>query len=469
VLVVDQGNNRIVELPWMGTGYGPQTTLPFSGLIVPVGVAVDSAGDVFEGDYGPIARELPKTSTGYGPQVILPFSGLSSTRGIAVDSAQDVFLADTFNARVLELPKTETGYGPQITLPFGGLSGPWGVAVDSADDVFVADFFGQFVAEAPWTGTGYGSQSVLPFSGLTYLTGVAVDSAGNVFLSDALNNRVLEMQRRSVNFGGVNVCPAGDTSPSCKETIPFSYNITAGGTLGTPKVLTNGQPNLDFTLASGNTCTGTVIAGNTCTVNITFAPLASGARNGSVEIVNASGTVLATTAISGIGLPGLPPHIATVNTRYGAPYSVVYLTGTNFGASKGSSTVAFDGTAAPIYHWADTDILVTVPGNGSTGNLVVTVDGKASNAIPFTVLPMPRVTGITPTSGPIGTVVTISGENLLDFENRGAVTFNGKSLPILSQSSTALTVEVPAGAVTGDFHVLVNDTGMNTPIFTVTP
>jgi hypothetical protein len=41
-------------------------------------------------------------------------------------------------------------------------------------------------------------------------------------------------------------------------------------------------------------------------------------------------------------------------------------------------------------------------------------------------------------------------------------------VPIVSQSSTALTVAIPTGAATGDFHVLVNDTGMNSPGFTVT-
>ena len=74
-------------------------------------------------------------------------------------------------------------------------------------------------------------------------------------------------------------------------------------TLGTPKVLTGGAPNLDFTLASGSSCTGALSAGATCTVNVTFAPLAGGIRNGSVEITDGSGNVLTTTEIYGFGLP----------------------------------------------------------------------------------------------------------------------------------------------------------------------
>lgn len=63
----------------------------------------------------------------------------------------------------------------------------------------------------------------------------------------------------SVNFGNVNLCAVGHTTPApCSETLTLTYNVTAGGTLGTPKVLTLGAPNLDFTLASGPTCTGSV-------------------------------------------------------------------------------------------------------------------------------------------------------------------------------------------------------------------
>src|SRR5277367_6019706 len=69
---------------------GTQTILPASGL-QPFGVAVDSAGDVFATS-GNDVLELPWTATGYGPQTTLPASGLSGPWGVAVDSAADVFI-----------------------------------------------------------------------------------------------------------------------------------------------------------------------------------------------------------------------------------------------------------------------------------------------------------------------------------------------------------------------------------------
>src|SRR5271163_616416 len=77
----------------------------------------------------------------------------------------------------------------------------------------------------------------------------------------------------SVNFGKANLCPAGQTTPPpCSEAMTLTYNVTAGGTLGTPKVVTQGAPDLDFTLASSSTCAGAVTTGTTCTVNVKFAP-----------------------------------------------------------------------------------------------------------------------------------------------------------------------------------------------------
>ena len=44
--------------------------------------------------------------------------------------------------------------------------------------------------------------------------------------------------------------------------------------------------------------------------------------------------------------------------------------------------------------------------------MVVTVGGVASNGVSFTVtVPAPRITSLTPTSGAVGTAVTITGTN----------------------------------------------------------
>jgi hypothetical protein len=98
---------------------------------------------------------------------------------------------------------------------------------------------------------------------------------------------------------------------------------------------------------------------------------------------------------------------------------------------------------------------------------VVTVAGLSSNGIPFTVEPKPSITGISPASGPAGTLVTISGQNLLDAEGHGTVSFSGMTLHILNPSNTSLQVLVPTGATSGTFDVHINGVGNYTSTFTV--
>jgi serine/threonine-protein kinase len=324
VFTVDQGDSLIVELPRTGTGYGPQTALPFNGLAAPQGVAVDPAGDVFVANTqsGVIADsivELPKIPTGYGSQITLPHTGLSYPNGIAVDNAGDVFVASQGSGLVQEFPKTPTGYGPLTSLAAFGMYDGVGIAVDNAENVFVVDIDKSRVVELPKTSTGYGPQTTLPTNGLSHPRGIALDSAGDVFIADTGNNRTVEVQQPSVY-----VCSHGQTIPApCSATLTLNFNIYANVTLGTPLVLTGGVPKLDFTLANGSTCTGALAENTTCTVRVIFAPLATGVRNGTVEIVDGGGNVLTTASFSGTGLtPPTGSPVARVSTTY-LPFSTI--------------------------------------------------------------------------------------------------------------------------------------------------
>ena len=91
------------------------------------------------------------------------------------------------------------------------------------------------------------------------------------------------------------------TLAPCKKTLAVNFTVLQAVLLGTPNVLTLGATNLDFTLATGSTCVGAVTEGSTCAVNVTFAPRFAGGRKGGVEVVDASGNVLADVPVYGIG------------------------------------------------------------------------------------------------------------------------------------------------------------------------
>ena len=74
------------------------------------------------------------------------------------------------------------------------------------------------------------------------------------------------------------------------------------------------------------------------------------------------------------------------------------------------------------------------------------------------------VSGFAPSSGPAGTVVTISGNGLLPAGAGAAVAFNGATGTVLAATSTAITAIVPTGATTGRISVTTaGKTAVSTP------
>ena len=131
------------------------------------------------------------------------------------------------------------------------------------------------------------------------------------------------------------------------------------------------------------------------------------------------------------------------------------IAGTNFGSTQGTSTVKFNGTTATaIGSWSSTSITATVPAGATTGNVVVTVNNVASNGVAFTVVAAPHINSLAPTSGAVGTSVTISGTNFGASQGNGSVKFNGTTATgIGSWTNTSITATVPVGATTGNVVV----------------
>ncbi len=196
------------------------------------------------------------------------------------------------------------------------------------------------------------------------------------------------------------------------------------------------------------------------------APVPAGATSGNVVVT-----------VGGIASNGLPftvpapaPTLTLLNPTSGVVAMSVTMTGTNFGATQGTSVVRFNGTAATPTSWSATSISAPVPAGATSGNVVVTVGGTASNGLPFTVTqPAPSISSLNPTSGVIGTSVTITGANFGATQSTGTVTFNGTPTTPTSWSATSLVAPVPIGASTGPVVVTVNGLASNPAGFTVTP
>jgi len=79
----------------------------------------------------------------------------------------------------------------------------------------------------------------------------------------------------------------------------------------------------------------------------------------------------------------VPPSITSISPTSGAVGTQVTITGANFGATQGTSTVRFNGTAATPASWSATTIIAPAPSGATTGNVVVTVAGQASQRSEF--------------------------------------------------------------------------------------
>jgi uncharacterized repeat protein (TIGR03803 family) len=136
------------------------------------------------------------------------------------------------------------------------------------------------------------------------------------------------------------------------------------------------------------------------------------------------------------------------------------------GFVSGKTTVSFNGTAAKSTVVSSTYLTAAVPNGATTGSVTVTTSGVklASNKI-FRVTP--QIKSFNPTSGAVGTVVTITGVSLIQTKK---VTFGGVAATSFTVTSDMqVKATVPTGAVTGKIVITTpGGTAASPGVFTVT-
>ena len=193
----------------------------------PVGVAFDSAGNLYIGDYsnsrvrkvnvttGTITTVAGNGTAGYsGDGGLATSAQLNGPEVVALDSAGNLYIAEYSNNRIRRVAATTgiittvAGNGTQNYSGDGGaatsaaLWTPTGVAVDSANNLYIADFGNhriRKVAAATGIITTVAGNGTEGFSGdggqatsaeLGDPTQVVLDSVGNLIIADPGNNRV---------------------------------------------------------------------------------------------------------------------------------------------------------------------------------------------------------------------------------------------------------------------------------------
>jgi YD repeat-containing protein len=459
----------------------------------PRGVAVDTSGNLYVADSGNHAvRAISlngSVNTVAGDGTIgstdAPTARFNGLVGIAVDGVSlYVYVADTANHRIRRLNAsgaTLTIAGAERGFADGSASqarfaDPMGLTVDAAGKLLVADSTNSLIRMIdPGLATGGGPNAVTTVAGTgergsnngtgdvaRFITprGVAVLSSSAIIVADT-GNHVLRKILLPPVITAISPAQgaAGDAITIDGER--FNGQSTSGNTV-------------KFAKAGGGQTTAQVTAASPTRLTVS---VPADAASGTISVQTEGGT-----AISPVSFTYIPrPVIAGFTPSSGAIASVVTISGTALRPTANNPTVTFAGPSntrlqASLQSATNTEIKAIVPAGAVSGVIrVQTEGGAADTATSFTIIvASPVITGFTPSSGQVGSTVTLTGINLKAETGATVVTFAGSSnrLQALLTLVTPTSVQavVPNGAMTGTI-TLTNALGSATSAtpFTIDP
>lgn len=217
--------------------------------------------------------------------------------------------------------------------------------------------------------------------------------------------------------------------------------------------------------------TGATVTASTATSITTTVP--TGATTGKITVT--VGSLTATSATDFTVIAAGTPVITSFAPFNGPVGTTITITGTNFSAIAADNAVKFNGTVAVVTTSTATSITTNVPAGATTGKITVVgggLTGTSSTDFQVTAAATPTITSFTPTSGAVGTTVTITGTNFSTIPADNTVKFNGTAAIVTASTATSITTSVPAGSTTGPVTVAVGGltgTGLNFTVIACTP
>lgn len=370
----------------------------------PCGVAVDGSGNVYIADAanqvirkratgGTITTVAGTSVAGYaGDGGAATSAQLNTPLGVALDSAGNLYIADTGNNVVRRVATNGTittvaGNG------FGGLSGdggaatsaqlrgPQAVAVDGVGNLYIADTLNHVVRKVAADGTitrvaGTGTYGYSGDGGratqamLNYPKGLVADGAGNLYVADSFNSRI-----RMVTANGMITTVAGngkfgnrgDGGPAASAQLnsPSGVTLDAAGNL----YVADSQNNLVRRITPDNSATPSMQPGT---------------------VISASGFGAFTSAAPGSWIEIYGSNLAATTRQWTA----ADFSGAKAPTALSGTSVMIGGQAAFVAYISPTQVNAQVPSNVGAGPQQIMVTTAAGISAPFTLNLNPTQPGL---------------------------------------------------------------------------
>lgn len=276
----------------------------------------------------------------------------------------------------------------------------------------------------------------------------------------------------SANAGTFNVFgPQNYTrNAGAPVTVTSSFSVLNPNTQYTLKVFNGGLQDTQTELVSSGfvTINGVQVIGpsnfNQNVVEVDVPVTLQAANTIDVQVRGAPGGLL---TVEIVGVDNDPPVISITSPANGVTVSAssVTVTGTVSDALSGVASVTCNGAPATVQSGSFSCLvtltsganIITVRATDAAGN-----SSSATENVTFSNAAAPTITSFSPTSGPIGTEITLTGSN---FSANGTATpqvalsqQSGGSIgaPVASFTATSISFVIPAGATSGLVTVTVS-------------
>jgi hypothetical protein len=399
----------------------------------------------------------PSGPTGGNYQITI--SGTSLTGVTAVKFGNTPATDFTYNSATHQITATvPAGTGTvdvTVTTPLGTS------AISRPGDQFAYTTSPAVTGISPTSGPSVGGTSVtITGNNLAGATAVKFGGAAGAIVSNSPTSIVVTSPAGTGTVDVSVITPAGSSAVTAADRFTYippaptivGFTPTSGPTAGGTSVTITGTNLAGATAVTFGTTAAAITANSAGAITVTSP---AGTGQVTLSVTTPGGTVTSTAKFTYVAAA---PTVTSVspNAGPGGGNATVTITGTNF---TGASAVKFGAANAVSYVVNSATQITAVTPAGSPGAVDVTVTTSAATsainqpADQYTYSGTPVVTGISTSTGPSGTVVTITGSN---FTGATAVNFGGVPGTAVSvnPSGTSITVVAPAGSGTVDVTVV---------------